>query len=87
MLKLKKQFKAASRIIDIISRELAKVRNSDDFKNQPDEVKKNIEGAINDLKNFRIKNSDREYTDIEMQNVIEISKTLALNVFSVSFGK
>ena len=84
---LNERFESALKLINLFKRELFKIRNGKAFQNESIDVQENIIGAIEDLNRFTQKNTNYIYSDIEKEEMIDLTLEMSEKLFGIGISK
>jgi len=80
---LDEKFQHAKKALDLLNRDLIKLRNSDAFQDESKETQDGVIGIMDCLKNFREKAADWPWTDVEKEDVIKLALKLSEQLFGI----
>ena len=84
---LNERFESALKLINLFKRGLFKIRNGDAFQKESIDTQENIKGAIEDLNRFTQKNTNYIYSDIEKEQMIDLTLEMSANLFGIGVSK
>ena len=83
MLTLNDRFQSAMKVVNLLQRELIKIKNQPDFLTQTKETQEDVNSAIESMKTFREKSFEWQYTDKEKQEVIDLTLDMSKKIFGL----